>query len=86
MKVADLTKKYAKKASSGELESIRIEKAANGFTVSCSHKPKPEKKSKEGSDAPGRWEPPEEYVFTSAAMVAEFVEMVLGVKDSGDDT
>lgn len=69
----------------GELESIRIEKASNGFTVFCSHKPKPSK-SKDGGLI--GYVEPEKYVFSgkdAASDTAEFVEMALTGDDEGDD-
>lgn len=68
---SSITKKKGK--SPGTIRSIRIEKAKNGFTVSCDHAPEPSKSME--------WTPPEQYVFESAKDTAEFVEEALGAGD-----
>ncbi len=66
---SSITKKKGK--NPGTIRSIRIEKAKNGFTVSCDHESKPD----------GPWQPSENYVFESASDAAEFVEEALGAGD-----
>lgn len=56
----------------GELESIRIEAAENGFMVSCSYAPKKAKKGEMQS-----WPEPERYVYAKPEQVAAKVTAML---------
>ena len=77
---SEVAKKMPKKKSISDIRSIRIEKAANGFTVSCEHEPKPSKK-----DAPYHYESPEQYVFESGDAVMDFMGEIMGKGDRDDD-
>lgn len=79
---SEVTKGYSKKHKDETLESINIQRAANGFTVSCRHESK-KKKSSNGAMC-GPYIEPEQYLFTSAKDTAEFVEHLLGESD-GDE-
>ena len=70
----DQSPKSNKKEDSGkgDLRSIRITKAENGFSISCDYEPKPGKKNE-----PSPYIPPEEYVFETSESVSSFVKEML---------
>lgn len=78
------------KSNRGELSNISIQPAENGFTVSCSYRPKP-KKGKSSMDSPYQYMEPETMVFESAKSAAKYVQETLAgheayeSKDSDDD-
>lgn len=53
----------------GPADSVRIKRAENGYTVSCSHPPKPTKGNQGIS-----WEADKEYVFSDMTGVNAFVK------------
>ena len=62
-----------KKGGTRELSSIRIEKAANGFTVDCNYRYSDPKKKEMAWDQPS-----DRHVFKTAGEAAEFVKKELG--------
>ncbi len=67
--------KAAKSSGSGKLESVRVKVLENGFTVSCHHEPKPQKKG-----SPYQFEEDPEYAFGDASELVKFIGEKLGVK------
>ena len=62
-----------KPAKKGPADSVRIERAENGYTVSCSHPPPA---SKPGECAP--WEPSKNYVFETLEKATAFANEAFG--------
>jgi hypothetical protein len=60
-----------------QLESINIEFAENGFTVSCHYKAE-EKKGKDTMAVGGSYIEPKKHVFDTSEEVAKFVSKKLG--------
>ncbi len=69
-----------------KLESINIELAENGLTVSCHYKAE-EKKGKKGEEVPMAYIEPKKNVFETAEDALKFVGKKLGTgpKDLGDE-
>ncbi len=61
-----------KKAGKGKCRSIRIERAENGFSISCEME---QKASKKGETSP--YVPPETYVFENSDSIADFVKEMM---------
>lgn len=64
--------KPAKAAKEGELRSIRIEIAENGYTVECNHAP-----AKSDRNGPSFYQESKEYVFESPEKVLAYVKSKL---------
>lgn len=69
------------KADHGELRSVRVEAAENGFTVSVEFEPKKTGKKNE----PSSYVPPEQYVFESSKDAARFVQETLNDHEDYED-
>lgn len=65
-----------KPKDAGDVRSIHVRKAENGFIASCSYDPK---KTKKGSMCHA-WEPDKEYVLTDRASVHKFIDDALGLE------
>jgi hypothetical protein len=69
--------KKAKPAAKGELESIRIERAGNGFMVYVSNRPAD---SNKGKNPDYGYSEPSKEVFTDVEALLGFVRSELGAK------
>ena len=77
--VSQMPKSKGAAKKMGDMESIHVERAKNGFSVSCRYKAKESKKNE-----PMPYMEPEQYVFKSAEEVATFMEHALGVPDKDE--
>ena len=76
----NMTVEEPEESGAGALRSLRVEVAANGFTVQCDYAPK----GKPGG-APPSYATPELKVFTDAQAVADYVLGELGGGGSEDE-
>ncbi|MCH7909733.1 MAG: hypothetical protein IIB38_08965, partial [Candidatus Hydrogenedentes bacterium] len=68
------------------LESINIEKAENGFTVSCCYREEPKNRKKGEETGPSGYIEPKKHIFRTADEVSKFVNEELGGSTPLDKT
>jgi hypothetical protein len=73
--MSDNPSKLKKDAPGDEVESIRIERAENGYIADVCMKPKPHKANECMS-----WEPPKRRLFTDVAEIGAYVKEMFGDK------
>lgn len=76
--------KVADEGNFGKLRSIRIEPAANGYTVSSDHDPHPSmlKKVGKGMASPSTYRAPTQHVFPDAKGVLDHVKTKMAAHES----